>query len=181
MMIGTTTKMISKASSTKAQMPSTPSTTATAATSPPGIPATKLFTRASVPSRRATSVNVVAAIRSENKAPVMASASCSTSRKADPRRWPVISQLLSKAPPPLTPDGVEIPGHDATEQYDQGDNANDGEHDLLRARPPASRFRYCLVASDIPSKGETQQKENRCRRKRSMEHVLRVDHTVAAT
>ena len=63
--------------------------------------ATRLFTSRSVPSRRSTSVNVVAAISSENSAPVIAMASCSSSRNTAPRSRPLIRPALSKVKAPI--------------------------------------------------------------------------------
>src|SRR5437763_450248 len=63
MTIGTTTKMISKASSTKALRAKMPSTASVTPSSPPGIAPIKPPSSRSVPSARMTSVKVVAAQR----------------------------------------------------------------------------------------------------------------------
>ena len=99
--IGTITKMISKASSTKALIAITESTTATATISPPGIDETILPTRSAVPSSRRIIVNVVAATSSENSAPVSAMASFSNLLSTAPPKRPVARPTVSSAKAPI--------------------------------------------------------------------------------
>ena len=79
-MIGTITNTISNASSTKAASANTTSTVIAAPVGPPGTSFTQASSSRSVPKARNSSVKVVAATNSANRAPLTAMVSRSTAR-----------------------------------------------------------------------------------------------------
>src|SRR5580704_15069418 len=127
--IGTITKMISKASRTKALIPITQSTTATAVTSLPGMDETILPTRSVVPSSLKTMVNVVAASNNENNAPVSAIASFQhfiQHHTAQPSGQEASDQQRKSAHRGGL-DGIEIAERDPAKKRDQRYQRDGGE------------------------------------------------------
>src|SRR5262252_234429 len=171
MVIGTTTKMISKASSTRALSAIPASTMTVALSGPPGMATIHLSISKSVPRIRNTRVKVVAATKRKNKAPVSASASRKISLRTGSANRPRL-------------DGIKISGSDTAKQDQYRQHRHCGQDRLRqgRGRYGCRQRRVFRLGASIepPADKQTGREIERGGNERAVEHVLRVDHAVFA-